>query len=113
MVDLTQGRRTEFLRCEFWSVDDEDFIPPNQICHERIPSGTFRATESNPYSDKNQIVGTSFMTKQSTVVLETKDNLITPVRLRENDIVRFDDVIYRVESVQRNPIKKRRQFGKR
>ncbi len=110
MIDLCMGRRTSFLECEFWSVDERDLIPADQICHTRIPTGMFFAKEINSYSTENQIIESSFMAEQKTVTLETHDNIKTPVPLKRNDIVKFNDEVYRVDKLQVNPVRKQNQY---
>ena len=110
MIDLYTGRRDSFLECEFWSVDERELIPADQICHTRIPTGMFYAKEANSYSTENQIIESAFMAEQRTITLETSDNIKSPVALKRNDIVRFNDEIYRVDRLQITPVRKQNQY---
>lgn len=107
MIDIYNGHRTEFLVCEFWSVVGDSFIPPDQICYETKPSGIFYAKEITPYTSENQEIEGSYMLEQKSVTLQTRDNVGV---LKRNDIVKFNDELYRVERVQKVPVKKHRQF---
>ena len=110
MIDLWMGRRDAFMKCEFWSVDDRDMLPADLIAHYPRPTGMFYAKEVNADTTENQIVESAFMAEQRTVTLETHDNVKTPVALKQNDIVRYHDELFRVDRIQSEPIKKQNQY---
>lgn len=107
MIDLYKGHRTEFLLCEFWSVVGDGLVPPDQICYATKPTGTFFAKEVTPYVSENQDIDNSFLAEQKTVTLETKDNIC---KVNRNDIVKFNEENYRVDRIQKIPVKKHRQY---
>ena len=110
MLDLWNSRRDMFIECEWWSVDKREIIPADQICYKQTPNGTFFAKEVNSYTSDNQIVESAFMATQKTITLVTGDNLRTPVAIKQNDIVRIGDDIYRVDGIQESPVKKQNQY---
>ena len=110
MLDLWNSRRDMFIECEWWSVDKRAIIPADQMCYKRTSNGTFFAKEVNSYTSDNQIVESAFMATQKTITLVTGDNLRTPVAIKQNDIVRIGDDIYRVDGIQESPVKKQNQY---
>ena len=109
MIDLYTSRRDKFLECKFWSQDKNPYhdISDAEIVYNISPSGTFYAKELNPYTISNQVIAESFMLESKSVSLFTEDGVD---ELRENDIVEFDDEVYRVDEIQVVPYKKQRQF---
>lgn len=110
MIDLSQSRRTEYTLCKFWSVDNNEYITPDQLCHNEDPTGYFYARQETPKAIQNQIMGGVFMTEQQELTIFTNDNIITPVKLKENDLVEFCGEIYRVSQVQYVPNKKQMNY---
>lgn len=85
------------------------FVSHDELVYKRFPTGKFRAKEVNTISIGSQITD-SFMTEETTLVLQTNDNISN---LNRNDIVKYDDKIYRVENVQKEPIKKQKQYKRK
>lgn len=108
MIDINTSRRDMFDLCQYWSQDNNaDIVPYDQIVHNRRPTGEFYAKEENSLSVQNQVVAGTFMFEETTVTLKTNDDTKT---LKRNDIVRYDNKYYRVETIQQIKIKKQRQF---
>lgn len=111
MIDLKTSRREMYLKCTFWSQDEnEDYVENSEIVHERIPSGYFFAKEINSYQVNSQVIGESFLTDQESISILTYDKIDD---LKINDIVRINgrDKIYRVDDLQVTPSKKQRFFN--
>lgn len=108
MIDINTSRRDMFDLCQYWSQDNNaDIVPYDQIVYNRRPTGEFYAKEENSLSVQNQVVAGTFMFEETTVTLKTNDDTKT---LKRNDIVRYDNKYYRVETIQQIKIKKQRQF---
>jgi hypothetical protein len=116
MLDIWTSRRGNFIECEYWLKEDYvmdtnlvDFIknPDDEIVYQREPDGVFFAKESGSYTSDNQTIAEAFMVKRESISLETSDDIS---RLRQNDIVKFNDKKYRVDSIQKVPFKNQRQF---
>ena len=107
MIDLKTSRRDYFLHCSYWSQNEADYIPNNEIIHLKDPTGYFYAKELNSYYTSSQVLSGLFMAESITVTIETRDNVSD---LKRNDLVVIDDKVYRVDTIQSSPIKKQRQF---
>lgn len=109
MIDLWTSRRDKFLECEYWSQDmaEENGVDIDEIAYKLSSTGSFYAKESNQYTTENQVLGELFMAEEKNITLFTEDDISD---LKVNDIVKFDENIYRVENIQRAPYKKQRQF---
>ena len=111
MIDLWQSRRDSFVSVEYWSqIDDDDVVSNSQIAYKILPSGTFMAKEVSSFTDDSQVVGETLMYDERTVNIYTRDKVSD---LRVNDIVRYEGKFYRVDNIQKNYVKKQRQFMKR
>ena len=108
MLDLWKGRRTLFIKCEYWSqIENEDIVARNQIIYERKPSGHFYAKEINSVTVDNQVLGEAFMFQSNNVTLQTTDDISN---LSINDKVKYLDKEYRVDSIQKIAENKQRQY---
>lgn len=111
MIDLWQSRRDAFVPVEYWSqIDDDDLVSNSQIAYNCLPTGTFMAKEVSSFTDDSQVVGETLMYDEITVNIYTRDKVND---LRVNDIVRYEGKFYRVDNIQKNYVKKQRQFMKR
>lgn len=108
MLDLWKGRRTLFIKCEYWSqIENEDIVARNQIIYERKSSGHFYAKEINSVTVDNQVLGEAFMFQSNNVTLQTTDDISN---LSINDKVKYLDKEYRVDSIQKIAENKQRQY---
>lgn len=116
MLDIWTSRRGNFIECEYWLKEDfvmdtnlVDFIknPDDELVYQREPDGVFFAKELNAYTQDSQQIGETFMARRETITLETSDDISN---LKRNDIVKFNDKRYRVDSIQKVPFKNQRQF---
>ena len=110
MIDLWQSRRDVFSPVEYWSqIDNEDIVSNSQIAYEILPSGTFMAKEMSSITNDSQVVGESIMYDENTVNIYTRDKI---EKLRINDLVKYDGRLFRVDNIQKNYVKKQKQFMK-
>jgi hypothetical protein len=110
MIDLWQSRRDSFTEVEYWSqVDDEDLVGNQQLVYNRVPTGTFMAKEISVYSMDSQVVGETVLVDDQSITLFTRDKISD---LRVNDKVKYDGKFFRVDNIQKNYVKKQRQFMK-
>ena len=108
MIDLWQSRRDSFTEVEYWSqVDDEDLVGNQQLVYNRVPTGTFMAKEISVYSMDSQVVGETVLVDDQSITLFTRDKISD---LRVNDKVKYDGKFFRVDNIQKNYVKKQRQF---
>lgn len=121
-VDLFTSRRNHFSKCYYWKKNDreiemnEDLYSSisvdeesKEMCYEREPDGWFDANEISNYEEDNQIVGGAFMFDSNISTLVTNDNI--PL-LGSNDIVVFDNKVWRVTKTARKKRKRQAQFSK-
>ena len=102
MIDLWQGHRNKFIKCEYWSqIKDKNIGKFSELIYEKQPNGFFKASIVGNYTEESQTLENAFMYKKVTVVIETKDNV---KELERNDIVRMKGEIYRVVDLNRTPI---------
>ena len=110
MIDLWTTRRDNFIKCTYWcKIDNNDIVSLSEVVHERVPSGTFYAKEITPWNEDPQIIDATFKFSSKTVTVETYDKVDN---LHEGDVVKLDDFLYRVQTIQTLPIKKQRHFLK-
>lgn len=104
MISLWSGGRDKFHKCEYWLVDEnENTTKRNQVVYYSQPNGIFMAKISNNEVEDKQNIDDSFQFDVSYVTLETTDNIQD---LKNNNIVRFKDKIYIVESIDKVPLRK-------
>lgn len=108
MIDLWQSRRDTFSRVQYWSqINNEDLVQNYSLVYEFNPTGEFMAKEVSSINMESQVVGESAMYDQETVNIYTRDKIDD---LRVNDLVKYNNKMYRVDSIQKNPVKRQRQF---
>ena len=108
MIDLWTTRRDNFIKCTYWcQIDDNDIVSLSEVAHERVPSGTFYAKEITPWNEDPQIIDATFKFSSKTVTVETYDKVDD---LHEGDVVKLDDFLYRVQTIQTLPIKNKDTF---
>ena len=121
-IDIFTSRRGKFEQCFYWQKNereiemDEDLFSmvsvdkyTSDICYEREPNGSFMATEVSTYDRNNQIIGGAFTFDENYVTLETNDHVPD---LTTNDIVVYNDNVWRIVSVSKHKRKKQSQFAK-
>lgn len=108
---LYTSRRTKFIKCKFWSQDEnEDYVSRNEILYNIVPTGKFYAEEANPYSNSNDVIGNDFMFDSNSITLKTTDDVS---KIKVNDKVwTDDDKFWIVTDVQKSVMKKQRNYMK-
>lgn len=121
-ADLFTSRRNHFNRCYYWKKNDREIemsadlytmvsvdSESKEMCYEREPDGWFDANEISNYEEDNQIVGGTFMFDNNSSTLETNDNI--PL-LGVNDVIVYDNYVWRVVKAARKKRKRQAQFSK-
>lgn len=104
MVNIYASRRGSYERCAWLKRDESAQRDPEWASK---PSGFFYATEEAPeHGEDSRILGT-FMADSSTITLKTSDDV---GELGAEDIVRYDERDWLVQSVQRSKVKSRSEF---
>lgn len=108
-VDLFTSRRTCFNKCCYWHLNESwTNMHPNEIAVQKQPTGHFFANEEDLFRKENQIVAGSFMFESSNVTLSTSDFIPD---LEVNDLVKYNDQVYRVSYIRKQPLKKQKQYS--
>lgn len=105
-INIYGNHRTYYNKCLYWACKVKN-TEPNTITSENEPSGTFWAKEKAPRYSKKDIVSESFMLDNNTMVLETKDCVDD---MKPNYLVKYDDRIWRVSTIQRKKVNRRNQL---
>lgn len=107
-------RRDKFDVCIYWKTDKEILDAYGNKIYNKLdyvetePSGSFYGKLYSPqYFDKN-IVGNSFMFDEEIVSIITDEDLSD---LKINDIIKFRNEIYRVDTISKKPKRKNNQFN--
>lgn len=107
-VDLFTSRRVNFNRCTYWHLDESwTEMHPNEIAIKKHPTGHFTANEEDMFRKENQIIAGAFMFESANITLSTSDYI---PELDVNDIVKYDNQIYRVVDIRKQPLKRQRQY---
>lgn len=107
-IDLYTSRRIYNIRAKYWKVDDNT-QSYQDLVYKTIPRGVFYFKyESSINNDKVDIHG-NFRFDTNTIQIKTEDDIKD---LSSDDIVKIDDTIYLVDSVQKI-INQRTTYGTR
>ena len=106
-VNIYTSRRDTFDKVFYWKRN-EDIKDLAKYVYETKPDGLFYAKEITPESEDGQQINNAFMFDNTTITIYTEDS----VKIEKNDIVKYDDEIWRVVNVQRQHIHKTHQFMK-
>lgn len=108
-VEIYHSRRVMFRICEFWLRDESPIYDRNEFVHQNKPSGRFYARQINAESkDANNINGVMLLDK-NVITLESNDDLDD---LTRGSLVKYNDELWLVEGVQKEPHLKESQFSK-
>lgn len=103
--DIFKGRRTQFEKCLLWKgIKGKD---RQSIAKEYKPSQIFYAEEENPQSNGTENLD-SFHYKKKRITISTYDRL----EIEADDIVKFNDIIWRVDNTQIDEEHRNNQFAK-
>ena len=97
-----------FDKCKYWAVDEEEYVDENEITHLFEPSGYFDAKQINAIENSPQVISGVFMFDSNRTTIQTNDDVED---IQKNYLVEFRNEIWRVENVQRTPIRKNYQFS--
>lgn len=106
--DIFSGRRTTFDTC-YWWVQVEGIKDKSKLVVETKPKGKFKARKITPKDISRINLDNAFLFKRNTVTIVTNDFF----DIKEYDVVKFDDVIWRVDNVQIVEEERQEQFRKR
>ncbi len=111
MTNLNTTNRGFWIPCEFWKVSKEDVSKnKNELVYNKISQGKFFAKMINSYDNDKTIVAQSFLFDNKSMALQTNDEIDD---LNQNDIVKCFDEIWRVDSVNKKPIRNANQLDSR
>lgn len=109
MVDIYHSRRTNYHLCEYWIRDERTSTgtPSHWIMH-KTPDGEFWAKIVSSKYNSQQQVNNVWMLDSDKLNLETDDD----VKIKRGDVVRFNDSLWLVETVQGKPHIKESEFNR-
>lgn len=104
--DIWTTRRDFIETAKFWSnKTNKNF---NELVKTEIPTGVFKCKQENATAIKHDDIGNKFRYAEQTLTISTMDNIS---QIRVDDIVKFRDTFYRVENIQKVPLKNTAYFG--
>lgn len=109
-VNLFTSRRTNFLECEYWLVSkDERDKDKSQLTHEKASYGTFYAKIENSIENTSSVIAQAFLFDSTNLSISTNDIV---EGMKKNCLVKVTgfEGIWRVESMNKVPIKSNYQF---
>lgn len=107
-VNIYTSRRHNFDKVWYWKRNDA-IKDLSKYVYETNPDGFFYARDVSVESQDNQPINNTFLFDNSVITLFTEDI----VNIEINDIVKYEDVIWRVSNVQFQHIHKNHQFMKK
>ena len=110
-VNLFTSRRTNFLECEYWLVSkDERDKDKSKLTYEKAPEGTFYAKIENSIENASSVIAQAFLFDSTNISISTTDCVDN---LKRNCLIKVEnfDGIWRVDSVNRVPIRGNYQFS--
>ena len=97
-IDIYQSRRLYNEICRWWSHDERDQFPSNEIVFKREPTGYFWAKEENAEQNRGNVVGGVFLLDSSRITIKSPDNLD---KIQSEDLVEYRGELWIVVSVQK------------
>lgn len=109
-IDLFHSRRTNYNRCEYWVRDERDSSgTPEQWVLMKQSSGHFYAKPVSPKSNQMDVINGVWAFDDNHITLETDDDIVDVVR---GCIVKYDDLLWLVETVQKQVHHKESEFNR-
>ena len=104
------SRKTYNAVCEWWArTTCGGQLPLNQMGYVVTPSGQFHAKAISQFTfNKREAADIRF--SNNYVTLETPDDISAMIT---DDLVRYEGILYRVDSIQKRQVTKTREFMKR
>lgn len=111
MVNLFHSRRINYKKCDYWIRDERTQTgPASQWVLYNTKSGSFYAHPITPKSNQANVVNGVWMVDKNNITLETEDNADN---LSRGSIVKYNNELWLVESVQQKPYLKESEFSNR
>ena len=109
-VDLFHSRRTNYNKCEYWIRDERDATgSPSQWILYNQSSGTFYAKPVSVRSNQANVLNGVWMLDNNRVTIESDDDIEGIAR---GCLVKYDEELWLVESVQKEKHHKESEFRK-
>lgn len=108
-VDEFTSRRGCFCECEYWLVSKNDLSrSKEELTINQKSSGTFTAKIEGAFENSSSVIAQTFLFNSDTVSISTMDYIED---IKKNCIIKFMDMLWRVDSVQKNPIRNNYEIG--
>lgn len=109
-VDLFHSRRSNYHRCEYWIRDERDAIgtPEEWILYNQR-AGVFYARPVSAKNSQMNVVNGVWVFDNKHITIETDDEIQDITR---GSLVKYDDELWLVESVQFEEHRKESEFSK-
>lgn len=104
--DLRTSRRDYVETAKFWSNKLNKNL--NEITKLEIPTGVFKCKQENATAINLDDIGNKFRYAEQTLTIATLDNVS---KLKVDDIIKFRDEFYRVENIQKVPLRNTAYYG--
>lgn len=109
-VDIFHSRRINYHICPYWIRDERDSSgSPQEWVLFNQPSGKIHARPVSPHSNRMNQLNQVWALDTNSTVLETDDDAD---ELSRGCLVKYDDELWLVESVQKQPHLKESEFSK-
>lgn len=110
-VDLFHSRRTNYHKCTYWVRDERNSAgSPRNWVLENQPSGKFYAKTISVKSNQMNIINGVWAVDKDYITLETDD---TVDDINRGCLVNFNEELWLVENVQRQPYNKQSEFSRK
>lgn len=106
-IDIYHSRRAMFNYCTFWIRNEDGVGNSEEYIYKRQPSGCFYAKEVESENDDQNIIMGTFLADSHSIMLESRDDLSD---MTENSLVRYKNLLWRVENIQKQLILKESEF---
>lgn len=108
MVDLRNSRRIYPYRCVYWKRDDDNGNL-DELTYETDYLGVFYAREVSSHATNNNEIMNVVLYNNHNITIETPDN----PNIEMNDLVKFSDVVWRVDDLQKQEVHKTSYVSRR
>lgn len=109
-IDLFHSRRTNYIPCDYWIRDERDSTgSPSQWILYNQPSGKFYARPVSVKSNQMNVINGVWALDKNMVTIETDDDITD---INRGCIIKYDEQLWLVESVQREIHLKESEFSK-
>ena len=109
-VDLFHSRRTNYYKCQYWIRDEraQTGSPSEWILYNQ-PSGSFYAKPVSVKSNQMNVINGVWAMDNNHITLETDDHVD---EISRGCVIKYDDQLWLVESVQKEIHLKESEFSK-